>query len=189
MKVRALELPGVLLIEPRAFGDERGYFLETWHDQRYSALGIPEAFVQDNVSRSTEGTLRGLHLQHPNGQGKLVQALLGEVYDVAVDVRVGSPTYGRWVGAVLNDTNHHQLYVPAGFAHGFVVRSEVAIFSYKCTGPYDKESELGVAWDDPELAIAWGTAAPRLSEKDRAHPRLQDIARSRLPPFVAVERA
>ena len=183
MKTEATSLTGVTLITPTLHGDARGFFLELWQGERYRQAGLPATFCQDNLSRSTKGTLRGLHLQHPNGQGKLVHVLVGEVFDVAVDVRVGSPTFGQWVGATLNDSNHHQLYLPPGFAHGFVVRSEAALFAYKCTANYHRESEIGVAWDDPQLAIDWGIQTPVLSEKDKAHPRLQDIDPSRLPPF------
>lgn len=181
MNVTPARIPEVLLIEPQVFGDHRGFFLESWQQERYEAAGIAEPFVQDNLSRSSRGTLRGLHLQHPFGQGKLVQAFMGEVFDVAVDVRVGSPTFGRWVGYLLSGDNHHQLYVPPGFAHGFIVRSEVALFGYKCTGRYHAEAELGVAWDDPDLAIDWGTQDPVLSDKDRAMPRLGDIDPTLLP--------
>lgn len=183
MKVSALGNTGVLLIEPRVFGDARGYFMESWENRRYTAAGVPGAFCQDNVSHSRRGTLRGLHLQHPGGQGKLVQILVGEVYDVSVDVRVGSPTFGQWVAATLSEDNHHQLFIPPGFAHGFVVRSEFALFTYKCTTPYDPMSELGIAWDDPDLGIDWGVETASLSDKDRTHPRLRDIDPARLPAF------
>lgn len=185
MKVTETELPGVLVIEPDVFGDDRGFFCETWSQKRYAELGIPETFVQDNVSFSSRGILRGLHLQHPYGQGKLVSVLVGEVYDVAVDVRPASPTFGRWVGTLLSASNHRQVYVPPGFAHGFCVTGETALFSYKCTEAYHRETELGVAWDDPALAIAWPVTEPQVSPKDRGFPRLADIPRDRLPPFEA----
>ncbi|MFN2375926.1 MAG: dTDP-4-dehydrorhamnose 3,5-epimerase [Candidatus Binatia bacterium] len=181
MNVSATRIPGVLLIQPRVFGDARGYFFESWSAERYADAGLGGPFVQDNISRSRRGILRGLHLQHPHGQGKLVSALEGEVFDVAVDVRVGSPTFGNWVGALLSADNHHQLWVPPGFAHGFCVLSENAIFHYKCTDAYHPECELSVAWDDPAIGIEWPIAAPILNDKDRNGLRLADIPRDRLP--------
>jgi dTDP-4-dehydrorhamnose 3,5-epimerase len=181
MKVSKTELPGVLVITPDVYGDDRGYFVETWRSRRYAELGLPESFVQDNLSMSRRGILRGLHLQHPNGQGKLVQVVHGEVFDVAVDVRVGSPTFGRWVGTVLSRDNHKQVWVPPGFAHGFCVMSGMALFSYKCSEVYHRDSEIGVAWDDPELGIEWPVREPELSRKDAEFPRLSDIPRDRLP--------
>lgn len=184
MRVTALELPEVLLVEPAVFGDARGFFLESFSARRYADAGIPGPFVQDNVSRSQGGVLRGLHLQHPRAQGKLVSVLEGEVYDVAVDVRVGSPTFGRWVGEWLSAENHRQLYVPPGFAHGFAVTSESALFAYKCTEYYHPEHEISVRWDDPELAVTWPIAAPRVSGKDAAGLPLAEHARAgRLPRF------
>ena len=183
MQARTSKIPGLLIIEPRVFGDSRGYFLETFSTERYRQLGIAETFVQDNLSRSRQGTLRGLHLQNPHGQGKLVSAVLGSVWDVAVDVRVGSPTFGQWEGFELSEENHRQLYVPPGCAHGFIVLSEVALFSYKCTDTYHPESELGVAYDDSDVGIEWPMAALELSERDKKHPRLKDVDRSRLPVF------
>lgn len=181
MKLTATEIPEVKLIEPRVFGDSRGYFFETYQSQRYAELGLDVDFVQDNVSRSQRGTLRGLHLQQPHAQGKLVWVLMGEVYDVAVDVRVGSPTFGKFVGELLSEENHLQLYVPPGFAHGFCVTSEAAIFAYKCTDFYHPEAEVGVAWNDPEIGIPWPIEAPLLSDKDRAHPPLAELDPARLP--------
>lgn len=181
MKVERTSI-GVLIIEPTVFRDSRGHFLETWSQARYAAAGIDAPFVQDNASLSARGTLRGLHLQHPHGQGKLVQVMDGEVFDVAVDVRQGSPTFGQWVGVMLSSDNHRQLYIPPGFAHGFGVVSEQALFAYKCTEGYHPESEFGVAWDDPDLAIAWPIEEPVLSAKDAAFPRLRDIPLDRLPP-------
>ena len=183
MEVRPTALPDVLLVVPKVIGDPRGFFLETYSEARYRAAGITGAFVQDNLSRSARGTLRGLHLQHPFAQGKLVSVIEGSVLDVAVDVRVGSPTFGRHVTAELSATNKHQLWVPAGFAHGFAVTSEHAIFAYKCTELFHPETELGLAWDDPDLGIAWPTREPLLSARDRAHPRLRDLDASRLPPY------
>src|SRR5690606_25549683 len=141
MKVTRTKLQGVFVIDPDVFSDARGFFLETWSHRRYSEAGMPHTFVQDNLSRSARGILRGLHLQHPFGQGKLVQVMHGEVYDVAVDVRVGSPTFGQWVGTTLTADNHRQVYIPPGFAHGFCVVSEHALFSYKCTEAYHRETE------------------------------------------------
>jgi dTDP-4-dehydrorhamnose 3,5-epimerase len=187
MKVTSLALPEVLLIEPKVFGDERGFFIETYQEARYRDAGIPETFVQDNVSRSSRGVLRGLHLQNPHGQGKLVHVLEGEVFDVAVDVRVGSKTFGRWVSATLSASNHHQLYVPQGFAHGFCVTSERALFCYKCTDLYHPEYEVGIAWDDADLAIEWPDGERIVSERDRAHPRLHELSErseGRLPHYV-----
>jgi dTDP-4-dehydrorhamnose 3,5-epimerase len=181
MKVTPLELPEVLLIEPKLMGDARGYFAETWQERRYAEAGIKERFVQDNLSRSRHGILRGLHLQHPNDQGKLVYVLEGEVFDVAVDVRVGSPTFGRWVSQRLTSADHRQMYVPPGFAHGFCVISETALFAYKCTDLYSPAHELGVVWNDPALAIPWPVAEPLVSDKDRNHPKLAQIDRNRLP--------
>ncbi|RKH44527.1 dTDP-4-dehydrorhamnose 3,5-epimerase [Corallococcus sicarius] len=174
MKVRPTELPEVLLLEPRVFGDSRGFFVETFHAQRYAEAGIPGTFVQDNLSRSVKGTLRGLHFQEPNGQGKLVQVLAGSVWDVVVDVRRGSPTFGRWMGAELSSGNKWQLWIPPGFAHGFCVLSDSADFFYKCTAQYSPESERSVHWNDPDLAIPWPVREPLLSEKDQRAPRLKD---------------
>lgn len=181
MKVTRTALAGVVVIEPDVFGDERGYFIETWAERRYTEIGVPERFVQDNVSFSRHGILRGLHLQHPYGQGKLVSVLVGEVFDVAVDVRVGSPTFGQWVGTTLSESNHRQVYIPPGFAHGFCVTGETALFSYKCTEAYHRETEFGVAWDDPGIAIDWPVKQPQVSAKDRAFPPLSEIPRERLP--------
>lgn len=184
MQVLPSALPEVLRIEPSVFGDPRGYFFETWQRERYAGVGLPRDFVQDNVSRSQRGILRGLHLQEPYAQGKLVQVLDGEVFDVAVDVRVGSPTFGRWVGEVLSSDNHVQLYVPPGFAHGFCVTSESALLSYKCTELYHPETEVSVAWNDPALGITWPVKDPVLSKKDAAARPLAEIPRDRLPRYA-----
>jgi len=181
VKVVPTELPGVLLIEPRVAADDRGYFLETFNAARYADAGVPTTFVQDNVSLSRGGVLRGLHYQHPYGQAKLVQVLRGEVFDVAVDIRVDSPTFGRWVGAYLSETNKRQLYVPQGFAHGFLVTSDEALFAYKCSEYYHPETERAVRWDDPALAIAWPRADVTLSPKDQGAAPLASIARELLP--------
>jgi len=183
MLVSETELPGLFIIEPKVFGDERGFFLETWSRARYAASGVDIDFVQDNLSKSKHGTLRGLHLQHPHGQGKLVYVVTGEVFDVAVDVRVGSPTFGRWYGTVLSGENKRQMFVPAGYAHGFCVTSPEAIFAYKCTEAYRPEAELTIAYNDPTIGIAWPVSAPTLSKKDTAGLRLAEIDRERLPRF------
>jgi len=167
-------LPDVILLEPKRFGDDRGFFMEMFHAKRYEEAGIAGPFVQDNFSRSAKGILRGLHFQEPNAQGKLVQVLAGAVYDVAVDIRRGSPTFGRWVGVELSADNRRQLWVPAGFAHGFCVLSESADFHYKCTDFYSPATERGIAWNDPDLGIPWPVTSPLLSAKDSAAPRLKD---------------
>ena len=172
MKVTQTDLPGVLIIEPKMFGDERGFFLETFHLQRYEQAGIGHAFVQDNHSRSRRNVLRGLHLQTRHPQGKLVRVARGEVFDVAVDLDPSSATFGRWVGVILSDQNGRQLYIPPGYAHGFVTLSEVADFEYKCTDFYDPESESGVIWNDPDLAIEWPCSEPIVSAKDLKLPTL-----------------
>jgi dTDP-4-dehydrorhamnose 3,5-epimerase len=185
MKVTRTKLQGVFVVEPDVFADPRGFFLETWSHRRYADAGLPQVFVQDNLSRSAKGILRGLHLQHPYGQGKLVQVIEGEVFDVAVDVRVGSPTFGQWVGTALSGESHRQVYIPPGFAHGFCVTSDYALFSYKCTEAYHRETEIGVIWNDPDLGIAWPIGEPQLSAKDAVFPRLRDIPPDRLPPWDA----
>jgi dTDP-4-dehydrorhamnose 3,5-epimerase len=184
MNVTETALPGVVILEPRVFADSRGYFLETWNQQRYASLGLPERFVQDNLSSSSKGVLRGLHHQHPNAQGKLVTVIRGAVFDVAVDIRVGSPHFGRWVGVTLSSENHRAFYIPPGFAHGFVVLSDEALFSYKCTEYYAPSCEASLIWNDPDLAIDWPEASPNLSPKDLAAPRLRDVPRDRLPTYA-----
>ena len=186
MNVLRTEIPGVVIIEPKVFGDSRGFFFETYRQERYAAAGLPMQFVQDNVSLSQRGVLRGLHLQWPNPQGKLVTVLRGEVYDVAVDVRAGSSTFGRWVGATLSGENKRQLWVPPGFGHGFQVVSDEALVSYKCTDYYQPEFEASIAWDDPELAIRWPIPDPSLSAKDRAGVRLRDLPEERRPRLEAL---
>ena len=181
MQFTETELPGVILVEPRVFRDDRGYFLETYHREKYRRGGIDATFVQDNHSRSTKNTLRGLHAQEPNPQGKLVRCVAGEIWDVAVDIRRDSPTFRQWVGVVLSAENFRQLWVPPGFAHGFCVLSETAEVEYKCTALYSPEDELGLAWNDPELDVAWPLdGAPVLSAKDREAPTLAE-AFERLP--------
>lgn len=178
------EIPGVLIIEPKVFGDARGYFKETFSAQRYRDAGITESFVQDNISFSLQGVLRGLHYQNPNGQGKLVEVFDGEVFDVAVDIRVGSPTFGKWAGAMISSQNHRQFYIPAGFAHGFCVLSQTAVFHYKCTQYYMPANEGGIAWNDPDIGIVWPISNPVLSAKDLAHGKLCDIAHAKLPVYA-----
>ncbi len=175
MKVQQTNLPGVLIIEPKVFGDQRGFFKEIFHGERYKAAGINLTFVQDNFSRSSRGVLRGLHFQKTKPQGKLVQCLRGRIYDVAVDIKPNSPSFGKFVGIELSDENHLQLYVPPGFAHGFCVLSESADISYKCTDFYDPDDEGGVAWDDPDLAIDWRIDKPTLSAKDMKHSLLRNL--------------
>lgn len=167
MKVITTTIEGLLVLDPRVYEDDRGYFLETWQGQRYEELGIPP-FVQDNLSYSNHGVLRGLHFQHPGAQGKLVQVLNGEVFDVAVDIRYGSPTFGRWFGVTLSSSNHRQFWIPGGFAHGFVVTSESALFLYKCSQPYQPQTEHCIRWDDPTLQIDWPIGEPTISAKDEA---------------------
>lgn len=185
MEATHTRLPGVIHFKPSVFGDARGYFVETWSERRYREAGVGRAFVQDNTSKSGKGTLRGLHLQNPFAQGKLVRVVVGSVFDVAVDVRRGSPHYGKWTGVELSEQNHHQLYIPPGFAHGFCVTSDVAVFAYKCTEYYHPESEVTIAYDDPELAISWPVQNPRLSAKDQAGTRLAQLDPEKLPRYEA----
>lgn len=175
MNFRPTPLAGVILVEPDVHRDARGFFLESYHAGRYREGGIEAVFVQDNHSRSAKGTLRGLHAQWRRPQGKLVRTLAGEIFDVAVDVRPGSPTFGKWFGATLSSGNHHQLWVPAGFIHGFCVLSETAEVEYKCTDFYDPGGELGVLWNDPAIGIEWPLSEPILSAKDAAAPLLADV--------------
>lgn len=175
MKIIEAPLPGVLVLEPRVFGDARGFFVETFRERLLDEAGHPLRFVQDNQSRSRRGTLRGLHYQLVQPQGKLVRVARGRVFDVAVDIRRGSPHFGRWFGLVLDDQDHRMLYVPPNFAHGFLVLSEEADFVYKCTDYYHPASERSLCWDDPDLGIHWpDIAAPSLSAKDAAAPRLRE---------------
>lgn len=184
MKVLATKLPGVVRVDPAAFGDARGFFMESFNVQRYAEAGIAGPFVQDNISFSQRGVLRGLHLQHPHGQGKLVQALRGEVFDVAVDVRTGSPTFGEWVGEYLSQENKRQLYIPPGFAHGFLVTSDEALFAYKCTDYYHPETEQSVRWDDPRIGIKWPKCDVSLSTKDRDALILDSMPAELLPSYL-----
>jgi dTDP-4-dehydrorhamnose 3,5-epimerase len=176
--VRQLEtrLDGPILIEPAVFGDDRGFFHESFRTDAYADLGVRDVFVQDNHSRSSEAVLRGIHFQFGAGQAKLVRCGRGAIWDVVVDLRQGSPTYGEWEGHRLDDENLHQLYCPIGFGHGFVVLSDVADVLYKCSSYYDGSIERGIAWDDPDVGIEWPVAEPVLSERDRSAPRLKDVA-------------
>jgi dTDP-4-dehydrorhamnose 3,5-epimerase len=183
VKVTPTALPDVLLVEPKVFGDARGYFFESYSVQRYAEAGIAATFVQDNVSLSQRGVLRGLHFQHPYGQGKLAGVLKGEVFDVAVDVRRGSPTFGRWVGECLSSDNKRQLYVPPGFAHGFLVMSDEALFAYKCTEYYHPETERSIRWDDARIGIEWPIDGPVLSMKDDVAMTLDAMPDELLPAF------
>ncbi|WP_089729519.1 dTDP-4-dehydrorhamnose 3,5-epimerase [Candidatus Thiosymbion oneisti] len=184
MKVIVTELPGVLILEPKVFGDERGFFMETYRRDDYARHGIPRDLVQDNLSYSRRGVLRGLHLQWPHPQGKLVQVFSGEVFDVAVDVRRGSPTFGRWVGVHLSGENKRQFWVPTGFAHGFYVASPAALFAYKCSDFYYPETERCVRWDDPDIGIDWPLdGQPDLSPKDLEARLLRDVPAASLPVY------
>lgn len=174
MKGIPLAIPDVILIEPKVFGDSRGFFMETYHQEKFRELGIDKPFVQDNHSKSAKGVLRGLHYQLVNPQGKLVRAIRGEILDVAVDVRKGSPTFGKWVAEVLSEENKRQLYVPEGFAHGFLVLSDIAEVTYKCTDLYAPQHEQGVLWSDPAIGIHWPLTDVQLSEKDKISPLLAD---------------
>ena len=184
MRVVPTDLADVLVVEPDVHADGRGFFVETYHAERYREHGIDRPFVQDNQSRSVAGTLRGLHLQTRRPQGKLVRVIEGEVYDVSVDVRRGSPTFGRWVAVTLTAENFRQCYVPPGFAHGFYVVSPIAQVEYKCTDFYDPAGEIGIAWNDPGLAISWPVREPLLSARDRQHPSLGDLI-EKLPTWHA----
>jgi dTDP-4-dehydrorhamnose 3,5-epimerase len=183
LEIVETSLPGVLLIKPRVFRDPRGFFLETYREDELAAAGVHETFVQDNHSHSSRGVLRGLHYQLRHAQAKLCRAVQGEVLDIGVDIRVGSPNFGKWVGAILSAENCHALYLPKGFAHGFAVRSETADFLYKCSAYYDAADDCGVFWSDPALGIDWDTPSPILSAKDQGHLPLAQIPRERLPVY------
>jgi len=180
MKVAHQSMPDLLLIEPDVFGDARGFFFESWNHKKYADAGLPYTFVQDNVSRSSRGILRGLHAQNPGAQGKLVQVLEGEVFDVAVDIRLGSPTFGNWHGVTLSVENKRQFWIPPGFAHGFQVISEAALFHYKCTDYYAPQDEFTLMWNDPDVGIHWPDMNPILSSKDSQGMRLHEIPKERL---------
>lgn len=183
MQIESTPLPGVVILTPVVFEDPRGFFLEWYNAKVFREHGLPEIFVQDNHSRSSQGTLRGLHYQYPHAQGKLVRVITGEVFDVAVDVRRNSPTFAKWFGCVLSESNRKMMYLPEGFAHGFCVLSDTADFVYKCTRLYAPEYDAGLLWNDPDLQVQWPIREPKLSLKDAEQPRLRDIAPSRLPPF------
>lgn len=187
MKVTKTALPEVLIIDPVVHGDDRGFFIETYNAQRYADVGISLPFVQDNVSRSAKGTLRGLHMQNPHAQGKLVSATEGVVFDVAVDLRVGSPQFGKWIGVELSASNRRQLYVPPGFAHGFCVTSNFATFSYKCTDLYHPECEVSVAYNDPRIGVKWPVEDPKLSAKDASALTLEQIGETPLAVYSKIK--
>lgn len=183
MQIHQTDLPGVVILEPRVFADARGFFQEVYQHEKYAAAGVSASFVQDNYSRSAKGTLRGLHFQVEHAQGKLVQCLRGEIFDVAVDLRRGSPTFGKWAGVVLSDTNHRQLYIPPGFAHGFYVLSDLAEMFYKCDDYYFPQHERSLLWSDPAIGIAWPLEGePILSDKDRKGTALSEIQCYEKPP-------
>jgi len=174
-------IPGLVVVEPVVHGDSRGFFMETWNAGRYGACGLPDRFVQSNISRSAAGVIRGLHYQHPCAQGKLVSVLEGRVFDVAVDIRSNSPTFRQWAGVELSYSNHRQLFVPEGFAHGFCVLGGSALMSYLCTTEFNAECDAEIAWNDPDIGIKWPLEPESLSEKDRMAPRLRDVPVERLP--------
>lgn len=183
MKVIETGLPGVVIIEPDVFCDGRGSFMETWNQARYANAGLPSRFVQDNLSVSKKGVLRGLHFQNSYAQGKLVSVLQGEVFDVAVDIKLNSPSFGHWIGVTLSSENMRQLYVPEGFAHGFQVVSETVIFYYKCTEYYNPRAERGIIWSDPDIGVKWPSVVPILSEKDLSNPRLKELSADEFPKY------
>jgi dTDP-4-dehydrorhamnose 3,5-epimerase len=184
MKIIETNLPGCVVIEPAVHGDARGFFYESFHAEKYKNTGLDLRFVQSNVSRSAHGVLRGLHYQWPNPQGKLVNVLEGEVYDVAVDIRHGSPTFGRWAAAILSADYKRHFWIPEGFAHGFAVLSENATFCYQCTALYDRAADAGVRWNDGDIAVDWPISAPQLSEKDQQTPFLREVPTERLPKYT-----
>jgi dTDP-4-dehydrorhamnose 3,5-epimerase len=177
-------LPDVWEIEPNIFRDQRGFFVETYHRAKFAELGVTDCFVQDNHSSSVGGTLRGLHYQLKRPQAKLCRVVEGEALDVAVDIRAGSPTFGRWTSAVLSAAKHNQLYIPAGFAHGFLALTDVVQFVYKCSAFYDPQDEYGVLWSDPDIGITWGATQPLISERDRKLPLLASVPRDLLPSYA-----
>lgn len=185
MEVTRSDLLDALIIQPKKFGDHRGFFVETYQEQRYVDSGLRERFVQDNLSSSTYGVLRGLHYQHTYPQGKLVSVIKGEVFDVAVDIRLGSPTFGKWQSVLLTENSMNQFWVPPGFAHGFLVLSETAIFAYKCTDIYHPETEIAIRWDDPALGISWPIKDPKISAKDEKAILLKDVPKDLLTPYKA----
>ena len=184
MKLIETGIPGLVVVEPVVYGDSRGFFMETWNSDRYGACGLPDRFVQSNISRSAAGVIRGLHYQHPCAQGKLVSVLEGRVYDVAVDIRSDSPTFRQWAGVELSASNHRQLYIPEGFAHGFCVLGDSALLSYLCTTQFNAEYDAAIAWNDPDIGIEWPIEHQSLSERDRKAPRLRDVPVDCLPHFA-----
>lgn len=181
MRILETGLDGVVIIEPRVHGDERGFFLESWKASSYAAHGLPATFCQANVSRSAKGVLRGLHYQYRQPQGKLVSVLEGRIFDVAVDIRSGSPSFGQWTGVELCAKNHRQLFIPEGFAHGFMVLSDSALFHYHCTNEYVPEYEVAIAWNDPDIGVQWPCKPLAISARDEAAPYLRDVALEQLP--------
>lgn len=181
MNVLETGLPGVMIIEPDIYGDERGFFQESWKASSYASHGLPSAFAQANVSRSVKGVLRGLHYQYKQPQGKLVSVLEGTIFDVAIDIRPGSAAFGQWAGAELSASNHRQMYIPEGFAHGFLVLSDSALFHYHCTREYAPEYDASIAWNDPDIGIKWPASPTAISAKDEQAPRLRDVGKERLP--------
>ena len=176
-------LPGVFVLQPLIHRDTRGFFIETYHKAKFADLGIADAFVQDNHSRSTKGTLRGLHYQLTHPQAKLCRVVEGEALDVAVDIRVGSPNFGKWTSALLSAKEQNQIYLPAGFAHGFLALSKTVQFLYKCSDFYDSRDERGILWSDPVLNISWGITSPVISERDAKNPKLAEVAPEFLPRY------
>lgn len=183
MKVLETGLDGVVIIEPRVHGDDRGFFQESWKASSYAKHGLPASFEQANVSRSIKGVLRGLHYQYRQPQGKLISVMEGRIFDVAVDIRHSSPSFGQWAGVELSAENHRQLYVPAGFAHGFLVLSSSALFHYHCTTEYSAEYDAAVAWNDPDIAVQWPCEPATISGKDKLAPLLRDVPQDRLPDY------
>jgi dTDP-4-dehydrorhamnose 3,5-epimerase len=185
MQVKATELQGVIIIEPEIYRDSRGYFFESWNVEKYKD-SLPFNFVQDNISYSRKGVLRGMHFQNPRPQAKLVSVLYGEIFDVIVDLRLGSPTFKKWFGLYLSSQNHRQLFIPEGYAHGFIVTADEAIFHYKCSGYYSPIDELGIVWNDPELNINWPIENPIVSSKDKNASLLKEIPEERLFAYQTV---
>jgi dTDP-4-dehydrorhamnose 3,5-epimerase len=181
MNIITTSIEGVLIIEPDVFEDNRGFFMETYNRNRYVTCGINTVFVQDNLSYSVQGVVRGLHYQIKNSQAKLIQVIFGNIFDVAVDIRPDSPTFGKWVGSHISDRNRRQLFIPQGFAHGFCVLSKNAYFLYKCSELFAPDDEAGILWSDPDIGIDWPVENPIISEKDKQYPRLSEIHPDRLP--------
>ncbi len=186
LRIVKTDIPDVLIVEPDVFGDERGFFKEVYHEKKYISAGIRARFNQDNHSRSVKGVLRGLHYQLKNPQAKLVFVLKGSVFDVAVDIRLGSPWFGKWTGTVLTQDNHRQMFIPEGFAHGFCVLGETADFIYKCSSFFDPDDDRGILWSDPQIDINWNVHNPVVSEKDRALPLLCDVPEEFLPVYESL---